>query len=371
MTPGPKRDYRETITQLDTPQPFPQIRPAGREYDINDGSPATTMTTRDYNEPHYPDEKNILWHQRSSQRPMYPDNAARYHMEETQSQWHQRGRKEGYLPEPYKANHLRRVPQMDGENISTDPATGRREYVFEDTRSDAGLYDNGEQRYDRYSGFGDTEEEGLQDVLQFLNQSGSRGHRAVPPAPYKNNIDRMMIQRAMAEAVEAGSTGMTWPLGREQRRRAGGVASDSDTGEFLTQKYDVNYPNVVNKIARAYGGPSQQDANFSRMNTELFAPDTDDFSTLDTQGPRRVVSEPTDHPIAEVFRGEYPESLHETEEMARKVARDRNRDLAKNETTRVHNIDFSPELTAAIKKGIPLSIFTSMIGPELIYGSED
>ncbi len=139
------------------------------------------------------DEPNVLVHTRANEREI--NGVPSHHIEEIQSDWHQKGRKQGYRGEQ-ETKMAELVKQRDaigkelhdlGPNATYTPEYGKR--------------------IDEMSA--------LRDQIRELGSSDV----GVPSAPFKSNWHELAIKDALADAVAAGKTRISWTPGEAQAAR--------------------------------------------------------------------------------------------------------------------------------------------------------
>ena len=356
-TPGPRADYVEDVVTLG--QPARQgLRGSGNYNVFYDDVP----------DGHF-GEDNIAFHNRQSTRPRLSDSAPISMLEEIQSDWAKDGREYGYLPEPFNESDIVRPRYSDSIDVGTDDFDGDGNLSLPpdatvpwdiDVMTKRPYKPENMTTIQDFHGPAD-EGEMIQQLLKNLNDSPShaggianrqlsaRYREAPPPHPYGSNFDRLAIQRAMAEAVKNDSPGLAWPMGREQERRYG-------PNPGLRKYYDQKIPAVVDKVARQLVGKSAPKSGHDRIYTGAGGPRSRGH-VAPADRPDMLREDLANINAKDIF---YIDEKQAGRNTPRMDSLNRRRDVENSE--RVHYLEFTEELRAAIRKGMPLSILMSMIG---------
>ena len=384
-SPGPKENYTETIVQYDPPP----TRPADPGLPTTINHPGRQPESAAYQEPftggHYPEE-NVLWHSRSSTRPVYPDNTPIHHTEEVQADWLQAAHEKGFA-----------TTDEDLSKLTAD------DLVF--SKNSDGSWDAFTPGHRKVGRHPEDPEELRRQVTEHLktlrdNPKTLRDNPDVPlniitglpPAPYLTDWRRLALQNEMRKAVEAGLPGITIPQGSEHIRRYGSYLTP-DQKQGLKANYDTILPRLLNSMGKKYGArvqPMRQvtsqasDNGFANKEaleyaTKLQSPD-DLYTEQDLFGwtvrdksrnnaimPRQSDTnrnDPSDQYIQrsmDRLSEHYPEAgTVFADEAAAKYERNTAlRNIAK-QTQRVKGLMFTPAMIEAIKKGTPLSLLAPL-----------
>ena len=411
-SPGAYSNYTETLAQLTNPV----AKKTSAESKIANALLDKPMkqVQDDFKGGHWGSEfPNIMWHTRQSTRPMHsiqdpvtkqsiPQNNAPGSLgEEFQDDWEAQGRDFGFSPNPYRDVDLVQFgPKKENFFPEGRGTEGEFTYDFYDKKTvpprregqDPIRTDNLEEQLvppkgsDAYTGYGNSPEEARSSTLEFLNRVGARVNKAAPEHPYASKTSEKAFRQAMAEAVDNNSPGLMWTTGKEQLRRT--PHSDfPDKRKGLRSAYDDR----IKKIANTIGKKFNTEVTTARTNTgfptrEVFKEfpkqfdDPADFATELKNYPLPSDLKITDELFGPVLRnkGEFvgeelnrnfydfanapvPSSRKQSPLMLPNVAKTR-RDMLKesiDNTQKQHYLPFTPELIAAIKKGIPLSVLTA------------
>jgi hypothetical protein len=410
-SPGPYSNYTETLAQLKkSPDTTPSL-------DTDTGF----KEPDDFKGGHWGSEfPNIMWHTRQSTRPMHsiqdpvtkqsiPQNNAPGSLgEEFQDDWEAKVREFGSSPNPYRdvdlvqysnerENLLRDtrkeyVPGQGGDN----PNTAKNAYDFYDKKTmkprregeaHPGPRATPPRGAEGFTGYGETAEEAKASTLGFLNRLGTRVNRAAPEHPYASKTSEKAFRQAMAEAVDNNSPGLMWTTGKEQLQRT--PHSDfPDKRKGLRSAYDDRIKKIANTIGKKFNTRVTTARTNTNANTlpgqersyNAFFDDPADFATELKNYPVPSDLKITEELFGPVLRnkGEFvgeelnrnfydfanapvPSSRKQSPLMLPNVVKTR-RDMLKESaenTQKQHYLPFTPELIAAIKKGIPLSVLTA------------
>jgi hypothetical protein len=187
--------------------------------------------TTDYQSGHWPDQPNVLVHDRESDFTTTDGMPVR-HVHEIQSDLHQLGRESGYRTPPIRTLpegfHTERTPQgyyrivdREGNALSTRAALPTREDAIDDFIS----------RYNSMT----------------ANTSGA------PNAPFKKSWHELAVKDSIRRAIEDGKQGMTWDTGATQADRYD-LAKEIERIEYdpdtqTLDAYDHGGKRVVNESA--------------------------------------------------------------------------------------------------------------------------
>lgn len=320
---GPAYDYAERPVILDSP----------------------AARADPYTEPHGMGE-NTMFHTRTSMRPEARTNTPLHMLEEMQSQQAQTFREYGIQgPKTYEPEHFRSHPNPPedytfGQEVAGDLAEefppGTREYFVQDMEEPLYRPDLPEdQRFTSYSAYGPDEETAIGDLMDMLAGTTDRrrpfqntGGTPYEP-PYQGDaLNKLMLNKAIADAVESGSPGLAFPLGKEQVRRYPGMQQSEAEG--LRAFYDQIIPRTLKKMTKKYG----TEPEFTRINKGEHLGDRGLTSYKDFEE-LPLMSDVTDIPRRAALMSE-----------------------------RVHYLPFTEELIAAAKAGIPLSLLTMFANTE-------
>ena len=418
-SPGAYSNYTETLAQLTNPV----AKKTSAESKIANALLDKPMkqVQDDFKGGHWGSEfPNIMWHTRQSTRPMHsiqdpvtkqsiPQNNAPGSLgEEFQDDWEAKVREFGSSPNPYRdvdlvqysnerENLLRDtrkeyVPGQGGDN----PNTAKNAYDFYDKKTmkprregeaHPGPRATPPRGAEGFTGYGETAEEAKASTLGFLNRLGTRVNRAAPEHPYASKTSEKAFRQAMAEAVDNNSPGLMWTTGKEQLRRT--PHSDfPDKRKGLRSAYDDRIKKIANTIGKKFNTRVTTARTNTNANTlpgqersyNAFFDDPADFATELKNYPVPSDLKITEELFGPVLRnkGEFvgeelnrnfydfanapvPSSRKQSPLMLPNVVKTR-RDMLKESaenTQKQHYLPFTPELIAAIKKGIPLSVLTA------------
>lgn len=411
-SPGPYSNYTETLAQLTNPV----AKKTSAESKIANAllDNPLEQVQDDFKGGHWGTEfPNIMWHTRQSTRPMHsiqdpvtkqsiPQNNAPGSLgEEFQDDWEAQGRDFGFSPNPYRDVDLVQFgPKKENFFPEGRGTEGEFTYDFYDKKTvpprregqDPIRTDNLEEQLappkgsEAYTGYGNSPEEARLSTLEFLNRIGARVNKAAPEHPYASKTSEKAFRQAMAEAVDNNSPGLMWTTGKEQLRRTP-HSNFPDKRKGLRSAYDDRIKSIANKIGKKF----DTQVTTARTNTgfptrEVFKEfpkqfdDPADFATELKNYPLPSDLKITDELFGPVLRnkGEFvgeelnrnfydfanapvPSSRKQSPLMLPNVAKTR-RDMLKesiDNTQKQHYLPFTPELIAAIKKGIPLSVLTA------------
>ena len=177
----------------------------------------------------------------------------------------------------------------------------------------------------------------------------------------------------MAEAVDNNSPGLMWTTGKEQLQRT--PHSDfPDKRKGLRSAYDDRIKKIANEIGKKFNTRVTTARTNTNANTlpgqersyNAFFEDPADFAIKLKNYPLPSDLKITEELFGPVLRnkgefvaesGKYKQGLLQNTDV-HKIRRNLLKESAQN-TQKQHYLPFTPELIAAIKKGIPLSVLTA------------
>lgn len=403
-SPGAYSNYTEILAQLTNPV----AKKTSAESKIANALLDKPMkqVQDDFKGGHWGSEfPNIMGHTRQSTRPMHsiqdpvtkrsiPQNNAPGSLgEEFQDDWEAQIRKFGSSPNPYRDVDLVQYSN-ERENLLRDlrkkyvqgqggdnPNTAKNAYDFFDKKTmkprregeaHPGPRATPPRGAESFTGYGETAEEAKASTLEYLNRIGSRVNRAAPEHPYASKTSEKAFRQAMAEAVDNNSPGLMWTTGKEQLRRTP-HSEFPDKRKGLRSAYDDRIKKIANEIGKKFN------TRVTTARTNIGWPTRKKFRQSSEQfdDPADFAGELKDYPL--------PSDLKITDELFGPVLRNKgefvaesgkykhgplqNTDVSKirrnllkesiENTQKQHYLPFTPELIAAIKKGIPLSVLTA------------
>ena len=403
--PGAYSNYTETLAQLTNPV----AKKTSAESKIANALLDKPMkqVQDDFKGGHWGSEfPNIMWHTRQSTRPMHsiqdpvtkrsiPQNNAPGSLgEEFQDDWEAQIRDFGSSPNPYRDVDLVQYSN-ERENLLRDlrkkyvkgqggdnPNTAKNAYDFYDKKTmkprregeaHPGPRATPPRGAEGFTGYGETAEEAKASTLEYLNRIGSRVNRAAPEHPYASKTSEKAFRQAMAEAVDNNSPGLMWTTGKEQLQRT--PHSDfPDKRKGLRSAYDDRIKKIANEIGKKFNTRVTTARTNTNANTlpgqersyNAFFEDPADFAIKLKNYPLPSDLKITEELFGPVLRnkgefvaesGKYKQGLLQNTDV-HKIRRNLLKESAQN-TQKQHYLPFTPELIAAIKKGIPLSVLTA------------
>lgn len=382
VTPGPKEDYTETLTQFQqNPHPdAPQYQDAENPL---------------FTEQHFSNADDVVFHTRSSTRTPRPtpDNPSPFPVlygEETQSEWAKQHRDQlkRYLEdtEQYEkaraadedflrvANEERRAlePRIEyqGSGFADDDGVMRHSYTDPNGRPFSIWTTNPQPDPDRvWQGYLDKRTE---DALPRPKPP------RIPESPLQSNWEDYALRSLIAEAIDKDLPGVALATGKQNADRYRSFMSAEDA-KGLENFYDNKMRNKLSKLGKKYKSPLQTvDIPLSDSSIPRYAPET------------TYVEDSLFGPVVQTPQGALP-SLPQADYIQQEIdllnqqraagmfgpqgaegvsdymmglasAGKQNLDEAYNQTTeRAPYLPINDAMKEAIKKGLPLSVLYSIM----------